>query len=439
MNRWIGLSVLLLIAPDVRAAEEPNDVPKPVPMTRQQIKEALEALKRREPRLPLPEATADDRGVNNGRMRALHLSKELQGSGDGRGGGFNREPDTAMTLDNTFKVYLFWITSRMNNCHYCLGHQEHKLLTAGVKDDTIAALDGDWSEFTPAERAAFAFTRKLTFEPHRIMDADVAELAKFYKPQQVLEIIYTVAGYNGTNRWTDSLGIPAEKDGSRFGKEDGPKVDLSTFVTPTSDAYRDKPTKIALARDAIGKRGPLEPMDAVEEQLAKARKRTARVPMADEEAVVKLLGEDKLPVTNWVRLLATFPKQGISRARSLTLAREKGALPPNLKAQMEWVAARNDRAWYALGTARKRLRGMGMSDDAIAGLDEGKGLSDGDQAALLFTKKLTISPQAITDADIAKLRKHFTDTQVAEIVYHTTNAAFFDRVTEASNLPLDAE
>ena len=67
-----------------------------------------------------------------------------------------------MTLDYKFKVALFWIVSRTNNCQYCLGHQESKLLRAGMTEDEIAALDFDWKQFTPAEQAAFALTRKLT-------------------------------------------------------------------------------------------------------------------------------------------------------------------------------------------------------------------------------------------------------------------------------------
>ena len=43
-----------------------------------------------------------------------------------------------------------------------------------MKEEEIAALDGDWSEFTPAQRAAFAFARKLTYEPHHLTDAAAA-------------------------------------------------------------------------------------------------------------------------------------------------------------------------------------------------------------------------------------------------------------------------
>ena len=53
---------------------------------------------------------------------------------------------------------------------------------------------------------------------------------------------------------------------------------------------------------------------------------------------------------------------------------------------------------------------------------------------LAFTRKLTIDPQAMTDADIESLFVHFTPHQVAEIVYHVGVAAFLDRLTEAAGL-----
>ena len=38
---------------------------------------------------------------------------------------------------------------------------------------------------------------------------------------------------------------------------------------------------------------------------------------------------------------------------------------------------------------------------------------------------------------MAEVRKHYTDQQVAELVYHVATAAFFNRVTEASGLRLE--
>jgi hypothetical protein len=99
---------ILLLVP---AGEPP--LSHPVPPTRDALKEELEKYKAAKPRLPMPPETDGAAGrVNNGRFRSYYLPTEL------RDAGFNREPDPAMTLDNTFKVKLFWIASRTNNCFY---------------------------------------------------------------------------------------------------------------------------------------------------------------------------------------------------------------------------------------------------------------------------------------------------------------------------------
>jgi ABC-2 type transport system ATP-binding protein len=55
-------------------------------------------------------------------------------------------------------------------------------------------------------------------------------------------------------------------------------------------------------------------------------------------------------------------------------------------------------------------------------------------AALAFARKLTVDPQAMTDADVESLLAHFTPHQVAEIVHHVGLAALLDRLTEAAGL-----
>ena len=443
--------VSLLFA--LAAADEPSSQPKPVPVTRPNMKQALEDLKKRQPRLPLPPLTDEEKAkngdrspVNNGRMRALYLPPEL------RGGDFPRDPDPALTLDPAFKTRLFWIVSRANNCEYCLGHQELKLSAAGMTDDQLAALDADWDAFPPEERAAFAFTRRLTYEPHTLDDAAIDALRKHYKDLQILEIIFTVANNNATNRWTDSLGIPEDADGSFFARN-APKAaprDYSTFLTPTSDAYKDKQTRVApvpelkagqqFAPPCAAPRPPLESREKAEAALAECRKRTPRLPLAEEDAARAALPADwpKGPLPQWVCLLANFPKAGTARAASLRAAEEKGELPAKLKAQAAWIAARQDRAWYAAGCAKRRLMALGVSEDGVYALDgDGADFTEAQRAAFAFVRKLTATPYLIADADVAGLRKHYSDKQVAELVLHVGNAAFFDRVTEAAGLRLE--
>src|SRR5262249_28279571 len=150
--------------------------------------------------------------------------------------------------------------SRANNCRYCTGHQEVKLSADGVKEEALAALDGDWSEFTPAERAAFAFTLKLTTEPNRISDADIDRLRSHYTDLQILEILAADCGFNAMNRWTGALAIPQEEH--------------RVYLTPTPEKYKALRSRVApLPVDApsgspvcakAAERGPLETRAQVE-------------------------------------------------------------------------------------------------------------------------------------------------------------------------------
>src|SRR5579883_1543879 len=442
----LAATATLLIPGACPAADGPaSDTPNPVAATRTELKEQLERSKQSRPRLPLPPPTEEEiaeararggRGpmtgiINNGRMRRLYLPPEVVG------GGFTREPDPAMTLDNTFKTMFFWIVSRANNCTYCQGHQEVKLAGDGVQEPTIAALDGDWSEFNPAQRAAFAFTLKLTAEPQRISDADLDRLRAHYTDLQILEIITAVGGFNAMNRWTGALAIPQE----------GHRV----YLTPTPEKYKAMRSRVAPLPDVTSAtapvcarpadRGPLETRSQVEAALAACRRRSPRLPLASEAQARGVLPADwsgSGPLPEWVRLLANFPKGGRAWVAQTYHAETKGRLSPRLKAEIAYVAARQDRAWYALGQAQRRLKDLGLSDPAIDGLDHpGDAVPEAERAALALARKLTVDPALITDADIAALRRHYPDPEVAEIVYHVTQAAFFDRLTEAAGLRLE--
>ncbi len=257
-------------------------------------------------------------------------------------------------------------------------------------------------------------------------------MKKHYTPTQALEIVLAVAGYNSTNRWTDGLNIPAEEDASFFRKA-GVSADLRTFRTPTSPQFAALVSRVAplppqaKAASAPGwpDRPPLEDRATVERMWQAARTRTATLPMADG------------PGPNWVRLLGTFPKAGKSRVEAAKALAEKGNLSPRLRAEIAWAAARTDRAWYALALARDQLKAVGFTDDQVFAIDDGKSLPEAERAVVEFTRKLTATPAKVTDADVERLRKLYPDKEVAEVVYRVCHAAFFDRLTEVANLPLE--
>jgi alkylhydroperoxidase family enzyme len=455
-------TILLACLPPMAA----DDAPPPVPATREAMKRALEDSKHAAPRLPLPPVTEEEKAraaesaraapragrggglgggiVNNGRMRRHYLPAGVTM------GGFSREPDPAMTLDNTFKTRLFWIVSRANNCTYCMGHQEVKLAADGMTEDQIAALDFDWAEYDPRERAAFAFTRKLTYEPHAIGDADVAALRDAgFDDTQILEIVHAVGGFNAMNRWTGPLRIPQEDHRDYLGAVAEKARGRKSLVAPLADD--------GSATAAPSRRPRLESAAELEAALSAAKTRAPRIaPVEESEARAIMTAEPADgPLPGWVRLLARFPKQGPSRVAMHRAAETEGELDARSRAIIAYVAARHDRAWYALDLARKRLAELGFTPEQVAALDEqsrpltaderralaGDGGSaesvPADRLVAAIARKLTTDPARIDDLDVESLRGRFTDKQVAEIVFQATEASYFNRLTEAAGLPLD--
>lgn len=121
--RFVGMALIVLCG---RAMAEDLQTPRPVPLTRPELKRALEDMKTRTPRIPLPELTEADkeqlgeRGSSyESRLRYHYLPESPGGSASGSGFfGIGRSRDPEMTLDYGFTVELFWIASRTNNCQY---------------------------------------------------------------------------------------------------------------------------------------------------------------------------------------------------------------------------------------------------------------------------------------------------------------------------------
>ncbi|WP_435008612.1 carboxymuconolactone decarboxylase family protein [Tundrisphaera lichenicola] len=476
MNRSLKLAMGLLLGSGALAGA---DEPRPVPLTRPEMKQLLEDMKARKPRIPLPELTEDEKATLNGReagyearLRTLYLPP---GEGFGFGGNrnaargtngaapapaaFGRNIDSNMSLDYAFKTELFWIVSRTNNCQYCLGHQESKLLAAGLTEDQIAALDGDWSGATPAERAAFAFARKITFEPNALTDSDIDGLRKYYKDLQILEMILSVAGNNAINRWKEGAGVPQSKDGGNFNRRSAAGAIASpapapdhpqTYLTPTPEKFQASITRVAPVlndpttgeptRRTVFRRPPLESRAEVEKALEGARKRTPRLPLLDEAQARAIVSEfyPEGPIPQWVRLVANFPREGLNRVTSIRAAEEKGELSPLLKAQVSWIIARQDRAWYALGLAKARLKELGQSDDQIDQLDgDWSSSSPTERAMFTVACKLAASPVVLTDDEVDRAVKLAGPRDVVQLISYTTTRASFDRITEAAGLTLE--
>ncbi|HEY3969588.1 MAG TPA: hypothetical protein VGM05_33855 [Planctomycetaceae bacterium] len=458
----------------------PTSIPRPVPITRPEMKHLLEDMKVRKPRIPLPELTDEDkerlgeRGQGyEGRLRYHYMPAGegrggfggggRGGAGGGRGAGaggragggdFARNADPAMTLDYPFKTMLFWIVSRTNNCQYCMGHQEWKLAAAGLSEEQIAALDFDWLQYTPAQQAAFAYARKITFEPNNLGDADIVALQKHYTDPQILEMTLSVAGNNSINRWKEGTGVP-QSSGNTFRRRDNEgaaaeRPAAETFVTPTPEKYEKSVSKVAALQIdeksgvttqlAVCVRPVLESRDVVEQALEVCRQRKPRLPLLSDGEARSVVADawPEGPLPQWIRLLAVFPSEVKRTMQSVKSAEEKGELTPVMKAQASWIIARQDRAWYATGLAQKRLRELGQTDEQIFALDgDWRQFSPAERSLFTVARKLAATPVVLTDDDVNEALKQTGPRDLVQMISYVTSRASFDRITEAAGLQLE--
>ena len=161
------------------------------------------------------------------------------------------------------------------------------------------------------------------------------------------------------NRWTGAAGHPA---GRAPGLPDADAREVQGHAQPGGAAARRGAVIGAGLRQA-GRPGPAGDPAQVEAALDACRKRTPRLPLASEDQAAgccRPTGPARVRSPNWVRLLANFPKGGRAWVAQTYHSETKGRLSPKLKAEIAYVAARNDRAWYALGHAVRRLKDLGL-------------------------------------------------------------------------------
>jgi alkylhydroperoxidase family enzyme len=96
-----------------------------------------------------------------------------------------------------------------------MGHSEMLLAVAGLSEDRVKERakklsTGDWSDFPPAERAAFAFAIRISKEPARIADAEVRELAATFGPARAVDLVWYGAWCNYMTRVADAFQLPLE-------------------------------------------------------------------------------------------------------------------------------------------------------------------------------------------------------------------------------------
>ncbi len=99
-----------------------------------------------------------------------------------------------------------------------------------IEERTKRLASGDWSSFSPAEQAAFAFARKQAKTPWSINDDDVKSLVEHFGSDRTADVIWWACRCHYMTRVADAFQLPLEKENvfqSPPPKEPPPKSEKS--------------------------------------------------------------------------------------------------------------------------------------------------------------------------------------------------------------------
>jgi hypothetical protein len=106
---------------------------------------------------------------------------------------------------------------------------------------------------------------------------------------------------------------------------------------------------------------------------------------------------------------------------------------------LDWVVARQDRAWYAIRLADEDIEKAKVSKSTVQALDgdlsqSSAHLTERDRLLLIVAKNLAASPIVLTDAQVDDAIRVAGPRAVTQVINYTTFRAAFDRITEAAGL-----
>ena len=81
-----------------------------------------------------------------------------------------------------------------------------------LEERTRRLASGNWSSFSPGERAAFFFARKQSREPWSITGADLQRLIDHFGIERALDVLWWACRCHYMTRVADAFQIPLERE-----------------------------------------------------------------------------------------------------------------------------------------------------------------------------------------------------------------------------------
>jgi AhpD family alkylhydroperoxidase len=300
--------------------------------------------------------------------------------------------------------------AQVNRSPYSVAHVSRLLHATGAEGDGfIATLRGNRIDrLAPADRLALRWAELQTIDIHGMSDDEFRQLRGFYSDSDLVELTFTVSAFNYFTRFVEGLGLGVE-----------PWVLDANAKPAAAPAWaRDRaPARVALISD--------DEMEAT----ARANAAVRRVPAGG-------LG---LGMLNAQRAMLRVPALAAAW-NEFSAVSSQSPVGREVLLQVSFAVSMANGCRYCTMHQVVGLRRLGVDPTKLLAMEkDDSALTPRERTAVLFARKLTTTPSAMTDADYVQLKKAFEDQGAMDVLLQTCNFNFMNRFTDGLHLPSEDE
>ena len=298
------------------------------------------------------------------------------------------------TLPATLKLAMGLQTAKQLGSPYAIAHFQRLTAAAGTSAD-------------PRTSAALTYARNLTADAHGIKDSQFAAARQQFNDAQLIELTMVVCFLNFFIRLVQGLGVQPE-----------------AWLASTKPALPPRLTNhLSMARVALASDDELSAGQAIIERWAPG-------------APGNSLG---VGIPNSVRAMIHVPD--IYQAWSgKPQPPRPNSVPRSTLLQVSLAVSKLNGCRYCVLHQISGLRKQGVDVAKLVALEKSDAaLTPDERAAVVFARKLTLTPASVTEADRVALAAHFPGALAYDVLYQVCRFAFMNRFTDTLRLPSEDE
>lgn len=361
---------------------------------------------------------------------------------------------TKSPVEPGLRAAMRWVAAEANHCTYAQATAAADAVRVGVPAGKLEGLKSEgYPGWSPQEKAALAFARKMSVDSDSVTDAEFAELVTLFGDRQAASMVLMMAYANFQDRFLLAIGAPLEAE--------GPTAPVDVDFSPESFVIKTTPPpplmKVPLPKPNGQDQTPDDPewaatsYDMLQQRLESQRTKPTR-----------------LPVPTWDKVARNLPPGLISRPSDIVWYRIVFGYAPELAVPFEvfmrtagaetspkwdrifgqslfWVTTRAVKCPYCMGHCEMNWEVAGLTAPEIAersrllASDDWSSFTVPEQHAFAFARKLTSAPWTVSSADTSQLKEDFGADRALIVLLNASRYHYMTRISNGFQLTLERD